>query len=166
MKRNNYAAFYQKITQGIETETGKRRLNLVNSCLTWVFYILYPALLIDCALEHRDIFWKILLIPAVSFLVISLIRAKINAKRPYEKEEIVPLIYKDTKGRSMPSRHVFSAVIIAMAYFYLIHWLGIVLLICAACSGFVRMLGGVHYPKDVLAGYAAGVLCGLLFYVL
>lgn len=166
MSERNYAELYQKMTQGIKTERDTKRLNFINSCLTWVFYIMYPGLLLDTLFKHREVFLKVLLIPAVTFIVVSLIRAKINEPRPYEVEDIIPLIKKDTKGKSMPSRHVFSAVIISMAYLFQIPWLGIALLVCAACSGFVRILGGVHYPKDVLAGYLVGILCGMLFFVL
>lgn len=166
MNEKNYAAFYQKITSMIETEGDRRRLLFLNSCLTSIFYIMYPALVLEALLLHRDTFWKILLIPGISFLLVSLIRAKINEPRPYEKEDIIPLIKKDTKGKSMPSRHVFSAAIIAMAYLAVNPWLGAVLLVCAAASGCTRIVGGVHYPKDVLVGYLTGILCGILFFVL
>ena len=161
--QKDYAAFYKKITAGLQSDKKIKQLNLCNSCFTDVFYIAYPILLIFTLSVNGKLFWKMVLIPAISFAVLSWIRAELNWPRPYEKEDIVPLIIKDTQGHSMPSRHVFSAVIIAMAYLYLIPWLGIVLLIIAGLSGWIRILGGVHYPKDVAAGYGIGILCGMLF---
>ncbi|AVV92053.1 membrane-associated phospholipid phosphatase [Streptococcus pneumoniae] len=82
------------------------------------------------------------LIPASGFVALSLFRKKINHPRPYETWDICPLLDKDSAGRSMPSRHVFSALL-----------------------GLVRVLGGVHYPKDVLVGYACGLVWGFLFFL-
>ncbi|COO19291.1 multidrug resistance protein 3 [Streptococcus pneumoniae] len=48
------------------------------------------------------------LIPASGFVALSLFRKKINHLRPYETWDICPLLDKDSSGRSMPSRHVFS----------------------------------------------------------
>ena len=163
---NNYAAFYAQITKKFQNESAKKKLNVFNAFLTDLFYAAYPCLLLYVFVYKRSEFAKILLIPAVSFAVLSMIRKAVNWPRPYEKDDITPLIRKDTKGNSMPSRHVFSAVIIAMAFFYLLPWLGIVLLILAAMSGCTRILGGVHYPWDVAAGYLCGICCGLLFFVL
>ena len=108
MSERNYTELYQKMTQGIKTERDTKRLNFINNCLTWVFYIMYPGLLLDTLFMHREVFLKVLLIPAATFIVVSLIRTRINEPRPYEVEDIIPLIKKDTKGKSMPSRHVLS----------------------------------------------------------
>ena len=54
-------------------------------------------------------------IPASGFVILSFLRKKINAPRPYEEWDIKPLLDRDSPGQSMPSRHVFSATIISMA---------------------------------------------------
>ena len=83
-----------------------------------------------------------IIVPASGFFLLTLIRKWINQPRPYEAWGIIPLLDKDSSGNSMPSRHVFSAFL-----------------------GLVRVLGGVHYPKDVLVGYACGLLWGILFFI-
>ncbi|HGS2351767.1 TPA: ATP-binding cassette domain-containing protein [Streptococcus pneumoniae] len=105
------------------------------------------------------------LIPASGFVALSLFRKKINHPRPYETWNICPLLDKDSSGRSMPSRHVFSATIISMACLHASLPIGLVCLIFSALLGLVRVLGGVHYPKDVLVGYACGLVWGFLFFL-
>ena len=107
-----------------------------------------------------------ILVPASGFVLLTLVRKWINQPRPYETWEIVPLLDKDSSGNSMPSRHVFSAAIISMACLHANLPVGLVLLILSALLGLVRVLGGVHYPKDVLVGYACGLLLGILFFIL
>ena len=106
-----------------------------------------------------------LFIPASGFVILSLFRKKINHPRPYETWDICPLLEKDSSGQSMPSRHVFSATIISMAYFHAWTLIGMILLICSGVLALVRVLCGVHYPKDVLVGYVCGLLWGFLFFL-
>ena len=106
-----------------------------------------------------------ILVPASGFVLLTLVRKRINQPRPYETWEIIPLLDKDSLGNSMPSRHVFSATIISMACLHANLPVGLLLLVLSAFLGFVRVLGGVHYPKDVLVGYACGFLLGILFFI-
>ena len=107
-----------------------------------------------------------ILVPASGFVLLTLVRKWINQPRPYEAWEIIPLLDKDSSGNSMPSRHVFSATIISMACLHTNLPVGLILLVLSALLGLVRVLGGVHYPKDVLVGYACGLLWGILFFIL
>ena len=107
-----------------------------------------------------------ILVPAVGFVLLTLVRKWVNQPRPYETWRIVPLLDKDSSGNSMPSRHVFSATIISMACLHANLLVGLVLLVLSALLGLVRVLGGVHYPKDVLVGYVCGLLWGILFFIL
>ena len=106
-----------------------------------------------------------ILVPALGFVLLTLVRKWLNQPRPYETWGIVPLLDKDSSGNSMPSRHVFSATIISMAALHASLSVGIILLVLSAFLGLVRVLGGVHYPKDVLVGYACGLLWGILFFI-
>ncbi len=106
-----------------------------------------------------------LFIPASGFVILSFLRKKINALRPYEVWEIVPLLDRDSPGQSMPSRHVFSATIISMACLHASLTMGMICLTLSAFLGLVRVLGGVHYPKDVVVGYICGLVWGVLFFL-
>ena len=106
-----------------------------------------------------------LFIPASGFVILSLLRKKINAPRPYEVWEIVPLLDRDSPGQSMPSRHVFSATIISMACLHASLTMGMICLTLSAFLGLVRVLGGVHFPKDVVVGYICGLVWGVIFFL-
>ncbi len=107
-------------------------------------------------------FWRMLLIPAVSFLAVSLFRSLLSAPRPYEVYDFVPLLDKDTKGKSFPSRHVFSNFVIAMAVLSVSAAGGVFLMVCGACLAVLRVATGVHFPKDVVAGAVLAVLIGYM----
>ena len=75
----------------------------VNSLLTAVGYIAYPLLVILLAATGSPLLVRAVAIPAAAFVAVSLLRRVLDAPRPYEKDGIDPIIYKDTKGRSFPS---------------------------------------------------------------
>ena len=106
-----------------------------------------------------------LFIPASGFVILSFLRKKINAPRPYEEWDIKPLLDRDSPGQSMPSRHVVSATIISMACLHTSLTMGMICLILSAFLGLVRVLGGVHFPKDVVVGYICALVWGVIFFL-
>ena len=171
----NYEQFYRQITSGIRgRKRPLRALPALNRLLTGLMYLAYPPLLAAIliregrgqgrkALLNSD-FLKCLLIPAGGFAAETALRAGINRPRPYETWKLDPLIHKDTRGKSFPSRHVFSSVIISMAYLFICPAAGAFFLAVSALTALLRVIGGVHYPSDVAAGYGLGAAWGLLFW--
>ena len=164
----NYQEWYNHIAGKIENKPFLLRLlRTFNRLMTVVMPIVYLTLL--ATTYFREGFGKQVLIyvfiPASGFVILSFLRKKINAPRPYEVWEIVPLLDRDSPGQSMPSRHVFSATIISMACLHANLSVGFILLILSAILSLVRVLGGVHYPKDVLVGYACGLVWGVIFFL-
>ena len=160
----NYKQFYDRLSRPLRSYA--KVLEGVNKAITRIFYLLFPLLLIW--LWHRD-GWFVLftteLIMGGGFFLLSLGRSLYNRPRPYQTWNIQPLIKKDSLGKSFPSRHVFSATAIAMFSLLLNPCLGGTMLFLAAILAILRVLGGVHYPSDVLAGYVIGILVGLLLYL-
>ncbi|MCR5468463.1 MAG: phosphatase PAP2 family protein [Lachnospiraceae bacterium] len=109
---------------------------------------------------------KTLFIPGTAFVLLSFYRMYKNSPRPYEVWETEPLIRKETKGNSFPSRHVFSITVIAMAYLENYRVLGVALLVGAVYLAVFRVITGVHFIKDVVAGAAIGVLAGLVLFLI
>lgn len=138
----------------------------IDKILALMIFISYPVLLayLICT-NHISDLYRCILVPGVSFVVVSLFRRIYSAPRPYEQLDIQPLIHKDTVGKSFPSRHVFSIFLIGMTFFYIERPIGIFIGILGIVMAYARVIGGVHYPKDVAAGAAMGILCGLCFYI-
>ena len=114
--------------------------------------------------DHNPWLLRAVFVPAVSFVGLTVIRRIINAPRPYETFDIPPVLEKDTKGKSFPSRHVFSVFIIAMTIFYEHPGAGVLLGSIGLLLGLVRVLVGVHEPRDIIAGAFAGIVCGIVGY--
>lgn len=142
-------------------------LAAANKMLPMVDYLLYLGSLALLALGKDPRFWRALLVPAVVFAAGTLLRAALNFPRPYEVYHTPPLTPKDVSGKSFPSRHLFSAAVIAVCGFWLWPPLGLVQALVALLLAPARVLAGVHFVRDVAAGAALGALLGWLgFFVL
>ena len=164
----NYQEWYDHIAGNIENQPFLLSLlRAFNRFMTVVMPMIYLTLLATTYLQQGlgkqvGIY---LFIPASGFVILSFLRKKINAPRPYEVWEIIPLLDRDSPGQSMPSRHVFSATIISMACLHASLSVGVILLVLSALLGLVRFSGGVHYPKDVVVGYICGLAWGVIFFL-
>lgn len=173
MKKETYIKMTQPFREHSELAKG---LHIMNKLCTVVMYLAYPLLLVylffytelSGHISSYYSFRKALLVPAVSFVLLTVVRAWINRPRPYEKFEVSPVIKKDTKGNSFPSRHVFSATIIAMTFLLMSPWvwLGLIFLILSILLGGVRVISGVHYISDVAAGFCVAVFAGVIGYLI
>ena len=164
----NYQEWYNHIAANIENKPFfLRLLRTFNRFMTVVMPIVYLTLLATTYFQEglgKQVLIYVF-VPTTGFVILSLLRKKINAPRPYEEWTIKPLLDRDSPGQSMPSRHVFSATIISMACFHASLSLGIILLVLSAFLGLVRVLGGVHYPKDVVVAYICALVWGVIFFL-
>ena len=134
----------------------KGALYLVSRGAVAAVYLLYGVLLLWLAAWHRMRFWPSALVPAAAFWVGSGLRAYLDRPRPYTALGFRPLFPKKEKGRSMPSRHCFSAAAIAVVAWHSSVPLGMALAAAAILIAVSRVVTGVHYISDVLAGLAFG----------
>ena len=164
----NYQEWYGHVASNIKNKPFLLGLlRAFNRLMTVVMPIVYLTLLATTYLQEglgKQI-WMYFFVPASGFVILSLLRKKLNAPRPYEVWEIVPLLDRDSPGQSMPSRHVFSATIISMACLHASLSVGVILLVFSALLGLVRVLGRVHFPKDVVIGYICGLAWGVIFFL-
>ena len=159
---------YIKITAPLrEDEEKAKRVTGANQVLTGLIYCVYPLYLLALFLEKNPLLLRSVLVPAISFVLLTVVRRIINAPRPYEKFDMPPVIEKDTKGKSFPSRHVFSVFIIAFTIFVSHTGAGIMTGFIGVAIAVIRVVGGVHEPRDVIAGAIAGIVAGIVgFWIL
>ena len=164
----NYQEWYDHIASKIENKPiFLRLLRTFNRFMTVVMPMIYLTLLATTYLQQGlgkqvGIY---LFIPASGFVILSFLRKKINTPRPYEEWDIKPLLDRDSPGQSMPSRHVFSATIISTSCLHASLTMGMICLTLSAFLGLVRVLGGVHFPKDVVVGYICALVWGVIFFL-
>jgi len=113
--------------------------------------------------SHR---WKLASASALASAALALEANQLIAKvwhrpRPYEAH---PALYhlSNSHDPSFPSDHASAAFAIAFAVFLFDRVVGTVFLAVAVLIGLGRVLTGAHYPGDVLAGGAVGLLAALL----
>ena len=105
---------------------------------------------------------SVLLSAALPFFAVSAVRMLIDAPRPYELYDFYENKPKEKAGRSFPSRHVYSAFVIAtLAFVYSIP-LGVGLLLIGAALAAARVFLGIHFIRDVVCGALVGVASGLI----
>ena len=164
----NYQEWYGHVASNIKNKPFLlRSLRAFNRFMTVVMPMIYLTLLATTYLQEglgKQVLVYVF-IPASGFVILSFLRKKINAPRPYAEWTIKPLLDRDSPGQSMPSRHVFSATIISMACLHASLSVGVILLVLSALLGLVRVLGGVHFPKDVVVGYICALVWGVIFFL-
>ena len=163
---------YIKMTQPFRENDGLAKgIHMANKLCTGVMYLAYPVLLVYLfffgKISSYFSFQKALLVPGVSFVLLTLFRKWINRPRPYEKFDVPPVIKKDTSGHSFPSRHVFSATMIAMTFLLMSpwSWIGLLFLIVSVVLAVVRVLSGVHFISDVVAAIIIAVFAAFFGYL-
>ncbi len=124
--------------------------------------ISYAGLLAHFCATNPLLAVRLLLAGGVPFVLVSLVRKMINAPRPYEIYDFYTVPPKAKRGRSFPSRHVFSAFLIAGFAYTVSLPLSIALLVLAILLATARVLLGMHFIRDVAAGALLGILSAIL----
>lgn len=100
-----------------------------------------------------------------------IIKPLVMRVRPYDMYEAfhgAALPFTLNAGRentsSFPSGHTCASFACAVSYFRINRRVGIIATVAAALVGFSRMYNYVHFPTDVLAGAALGIISALVVY--
>lgn len=160
---------YQKRMTFFSSRPGlTKALRVTNQILTYTMFFLYPLLLIWLLLFEKESLFAAVVVPLDAFIILSVVRYLVNRKRPYEYFQTTSAVSKATSGKSFPSRHVFSAFVIATTFLAVGPQpvAGYVLLFAGTIIGAIRVLLGVHYVSDVIAGAFFGILAGVAGYLL
>ncbi len=163
-----YADWYEHISAPWRAHPRARRaLAVLDRGLVYLIAAVYLGTLMWLCVRQDVRVVRAALVPAATFALVTVVRSAVNEPRPYETYAVDPLIHKDTHGKSFPSRHLASAVIIACALTWLLPPAGIAAFVACAVVAYCRIVGGVHYPRDVVAAALIALACGALgFFVL
>ena len=80
--------------------------------------------------------------------------------RPFEVLQDVVLLFPHAADAAFPSGHATFFAALAAAMFLYHKRLGVFLAVCAFLIGVSRVIAGVHWPIDILAGFLIGGFLG------
>ena len=146
----DYVTLYNKNVAFYRTRpTAKRALKIGNVMLPWVFFACYGILWVYALFieswETMDLI-KILFVPLLTLLTVSVMRIAIQRPRPYAEEGagITPMVKKKAEDKSFPSRHLACATVIAMTFLPYYPIAGAFLLGGSVLLGYIRFALGLH----------------------
>lgn len=160
---------YTRVTNSIKNNNGLvTALKVMDKAITYITIIFYLYFLYFCYKwipgDGGVLLYRSILVPGVSFVAVSLFRKAISAPRPYEVFGFVPALDKDTVGKSFPSRHVFSIFMISMTFLQSSVLMAVVISVLGICLAIIRVVGGVHFIKDVVAGASIAIIISIICY--
>ena len=169
----DYVTLYNKSAAFFNARPKAKRLLIAsNFVLTCLFFACYGGLwaytLLLAPLDIKELV-KILFVPLLALLAVTVLRIAIDRPRPYTEAGagITPLIEKKkTEGQSFPSRHLACAAVIAMTFLPFYPTIGYALLVASVALGYTRFALGLHYPSDLVAGWSLGTCIGYLIFIL
>ena len=133
-------------------------LRAANALCTGVTVAAFGAECAVLAWNRDPALLRLALTCGVPLAALSLARERFDHPRPFEVYGLEPLIPKESRGKSFPSRHQYSICVIGTSLLYLRPELGAAVLALSVLLGAARVASGVHFPKDVLVGALVGVL--------
>lgn len=112
--------------------------------------------------KHRKMGLQLLISMLCTFILGNLIIKNLVARpRPCDIDTAVTLLLSRPHGHSFPSGHSINSMVAAVALFLNNKKIGIPAVIIATLIGFSRMYLFVHFPTDVLAGFAIAILVAI-----
>lgn len=98
----------------------------------------------------------------IALLVNIPIRGFVERPRPFLEHKGLEVLVEGKTDFSFVSDHSTIAMALAVGIFMAHRKLGAVALVLAVAEGFCRVYMGVHYPSDVVGGFALGTSAALL----
>ncbi|WP_049572028.1 phosphatase PAP2 family protein [Streptomyces sp. SBT349] len=98
----------------------------------------------------------------LAFLANAPIRDFVARPRPFVDHPDLAVLLEGKDGYSFVSDHASVAMAVAVALFLVHRVLGAIAFGLALLQGLARVILGVHYPSDVIGGFALGTAVALL----
>ncbi|MGW6061950.1 phosphatase PAP2 family protein [Streptomyces sp. NPDC055189] len=119
------------------------------------------ATLDDAASSVAAVVWAPLA-AAIAVLVNVPIRGFVERRRPFKDHDGLELLVHGKTDFSFVSDHATLAMALGVGLFVANRKFGLVGIALALLEGFCRVFMGVHYPTDVVGGFALGTAVALL----
>jgi membrane-associated phospholipid phosphatase len=127
---------------------------------SWYWGLLLLAVILFAAPAYRD--WALISLIAVLIGAALVLTIKFTFKRR-RPEGDMGMIYRKTDPHSFPSGHAVRSLMLGVIALGIApSWLGFLLIVWAPLVGIARVMIGVHYVSDVVAGWLLGILFGLI----
>lgn len=136
-------------------------LKIISHVSALVGVVAFAVLVIYSYIEEPMAALKIAVSALIPYIIVSVMRRLIKAPRPYELYAFYQKPPKSKQGQSFPSRHVFSAFVIATLSYTVSVWMLVALSVLGMCLAASRVLLGIHFVRDVVAGALIGVISGI-----
>jgi len=147
----------------------QRRGRLLSAALavtrasTPAFSALYIITALLLLFFWRGVLILYLAVPAAALVVGLSTRRLIRRKRPCTKYGLTTE-YSIKSSFSCPSNHAVCTCAVSFACMYVNLWFGLAVLAAAVFSCMCRIFLALHYPSDIMVGYAIGGLVALVGY--
>jgi undecaprenyl-diphosphatase len=115
----------------------------------------------DAPVAVAGVLWSVLA-AGIALLLNIPVRALVQRPRPFAEHSGLDVLVHGKNGYSFVSDHTTLTAAVAVGLFMVSRKFGAVALVLAACEGFCRVYMGVHYPTDVIGGFALGAATALL----
>ncbi|MBR0085339.1 MAG: phosphatase PAP2 family protein [Lachnospiraceae bacterium] len=153
---------YKALMARISNCRSKGLLLKLNKLFPKLFAFIYIFELLILLFKKDRRFLRALLVPAAVFILVTRLRKKLGRKRPYIVYGTAPVTGKSDDEPGHPSRHAASSFIIAFTSIRLFGKKGITVLVFAVITAALRVILGVHYISDVLAGAVIALISGII----
>ena len=103
----------------------------------------------------------------ISWIIAEILKIIIKYPRPFILfENTVQPLFIHGRMDSFPSGHAMFFGALAMSVYFIHKRLGRIYFLIALVIGLARVITGIHFPIDILAGYLFGILITLIFELL
>lgn len=99
------------------------------------------------------------------FIIVTAVRFFVERSRPFAELDLTPLFSHDP-GNSFPSGHAAFFFALIPIMFVFSKKSGLIFSFVAVAMALARVIAGVHWPSDVLAGAIIGLLTGHVLTIL
>ena len=160
MRRNDYV----KMTKNLKAKPGLLKFcTMANKFGPWVYGVLYGLFVLSLLPVSMMAAVRVLLVPLGSYFLVQLVNMMLDYPRPYEKFNVKPALPPDKEGgHSIPCKQAYWYTMIGLVFTIILVFpfkiIGIVLLAGAAGLCAIRVIGGLHFTRDVVIGVVLAVV--------